>query len=158
MVGRFGWKANVPTLADQAAGAAVGDIGLTTSLNPAQNCTEAETACAAASQESEPEVSDSFFERLVTYARTLAVPRARAPSDAEFQSGLALFRSMGCAACHMPTLETDASAPLPELQDQTFHPFTDLLLHDMGEGLADGRPDHAAGGASGARRRSGAWG
>jgi CxxC motif-containing protein (DUF1111 family) len=146
-IGRFGWKANVTTLAAQAAGAAVGDIGITTTMLPDQNCTSVETDCRAVPAQSDPEMSDSFFERLVTYTRTLAVPRARAADDATFQVGLKTFAAMGCAACHMPTLTTGGDAALAELRNQTFHPFTDLLLHDMGEGLADGRPDHSATGS-----------
>ena len=144
VVGRFGWKANVSSIAEQTAGAAVGDIGITTSLFPDQNCSTAQADCVGAMQETEPEMSDSFLERLVTYMQTLAVPRARPKDDAAFQAGLATFAAIGCASCHMPTLTTDDSAVLPELRNQTFYPFTDLLLHDMGEGLADHRPDGSA--------------
>ena len=143
-VGRFGWKANVATLAEQGAGAALGDMGLTTTIFPHQNCPPAQTACVNDPQESAPEISDSFFDRLVTYVRTLAVPQARGADTPEFQHGLDVFRSMGCAACHVPTLTTGGDTSLPELANQTFHPFTDLLLHDMGEGLADHRPDGSA--------------
>lgn len=145
-IGRFGWKANVASVAEQAAGAAVGDIGLTTSFFPKQNCPDVQTSCREALSESDPELSDSFFDRLVTYARLLAVPKARPADEAAFHAGLTLFTDMGCAACHMPTLTTGPDAALPELADQTFHPFTDLLLHDMGEGLADNRPDGSASG------------
>ena len=143
-IGRFGWKANVATIAEQAAGAAVGDIGLTSALFPANNCPPPQAACAAAPAQGEPEISDSFFERLVTYMRTLAVPAARGFDRPQVQQGLAGFRAFGCAACHLPTLRTAAEAALPELAGQTVHPFTDLLVHDMGEGLADGRPDGSA--------------
>ncbi|HVY21588.1 MAG TPA: di-heme oxidoredictase family protein [Bauldia sp.] len=145
-VGRFGWKDNEPTLLDQAAGAALGDIGLTTSINPHANCPPVQETCTNAPAQSDPELSDSFLDRMVTYLRTLAVPVARPASDAAFQSGLRTFTAMGCAACHMPTLKT-GPADLPELANQTFHPFTDLLLHDMGEGLADHRPDRDASGS-----------
>ncbi|MEJ0012399.1 MAG: di-heme oxidoredictase family protein [Bauldia sp.] len=141
--GRFGWKANEPSLREQAAGAALGDIGLTTSLDPRANCPPVQTTCSDAPAQADPELSDSFLDRMVTYLQTLAVPRARPVDDATFQQGLRTFTAMGCAACHMPTMQT-AAAPLPELANQTFHPFTDLLLHDMGEGLADHRPDHEA--------------
>jgi CxxC motif-containing protein (DUF1111 family) len=143
-IGRFGWKANEPSLAEQAAGAAVGDIGLTTSINPKANCPPIQATCIDAKGQAEPEISDSFFDRLIVYLRTLAVPRARPIDEAAFQSGLRTFTALGCAACHMPTLRTGPDAPLPELANQTFHPFTDLLLHDMGEGLADHRPDKDA--------------
>jgi CxxC motif-containing protein (DUF1111 family) len=145
-IGRFGWKANVATIAEQSAGAALGDIGLTTSLFPKQNCLPAQADCLNAKGETEPELSDSFFDRLVTYMRTLAVPEARIGKPSNFENGLKLFAGMGCAACHMPTLRTGAEAALPELAGQTFHPFTDLLLHDMGGALADGRPDGNASG------------
>jgi CxxC motif-containing protein (DUF1111 family) len=143
-IGRFGWKANAPSLAEQAAGAASGDIGLTTSILPHANCPALQVTCLAAPAQSDPELSDSFFDRLIIYLRTLAVPEARPVDDAAFQSGLQTFTAMGCASCHVPTLKTGPDAPLPELASQTFHPFTDLLLHDMGEGLADHRPDHEA--------------
>ncbi len=146
-IGRFGWKANVATIAEQAAGAANGDIGLTTSLRPNQNCPAVQTTCREALAQSDPELSDSFFDRLVTYARLLAVPKARPVDEATFQSGLKVFTDMGCAACHMPTLTTGPDAALPELASQTIHPFTDLLLHDMGPGLADNRPDGSATGS-----------
>jgi len=146
-IGRFGWKANVASIPEQAAGAALGDIGLTTSIFAKANCPPVQAGCRAAPAQSGPEISDSFFDRLVTYARLLAVPQARPKDDTTFQAGLATFRAMGCAACHMPTLKTGPDASLPELANQTFHPFTDLLLHDMGEGLADNRPDGSATGS-----------
>jgi CxxC motif-containing protein (DUF1111 family) len=89
-------------------------------------------------------MKESFLDRLVVYARTLAVPVARNLDDPTVHRGYGLFRDFGCAACHATTLKTDDNAPLPELRNQTFHPFTDLLLHDMGEGLADNRPDRSA--------------
>ena len=146
-VGRFGWKANVASIREQAAGAFHGDIGLTTSLFPAQNCPAAQADCLAAEAQADPEVSDAFLDKLTTYVRTLAVPVARNFDAPEVQHGERLFRDFGCASCHIPTLQTDDTAALPELRNQTFHPFTDLLLHDMGEGLADGRPDSGASGS-----------
>ena len=145
--GRFGWKANVATLRDQAAGAAVGDIGITSSLRPDQNCPPVQAACVEAAAQLDPELADAFLDKLVIYVRTLAVPVQRDADAPEMVRGAALFRSFGCAACHMPTLRTDAAAELPELRDQTFHPFTDLLVHDMGSDLADGRPDGSATGS-----------
>jgi CxxC motif-containing protein (DUF1111 family) len=147
--GRFGWKANVATLRDQTAGAALGDIGLTTSLLSEQNCTTVQAPCVAAFDQTTtdgPEISDAFLAKLVFYTQALAVPQQRNADDPEVQRGAALFSEIGCNFCHMPTLVTGSDAVLPELADQTFHPFTDLLLHDMGPGLADGRPDYAASG------------
>jgi CxxC motif-containing protein (DUF1111 family) len=145
--GRFGWKANVASLREQTAGAAIGDIGLTTSLFPKQNCPPAQAECAATAQEEGPEINDAFLDRLVAYVSTIAVPMQRTPDDPEVTLGAQKFRDFGCAACHVPTLRTDGAARFSELRDQTFHAFTDLLVHDMGEGLADGRPDGEASGS-----------
>ncbi len=149
-IGRFGWKANAPTVLDQSADAALGDIGLTTSIFPVQNCTARQADCLAAYDQGPaegPEISDEFLAKLVIYMQTLAVPRQRNETNPQVIRGEAVFRDAGCAACHIPTLKTGADAMLPELANQTFHPFTDLLLHDMGPGLADGRPDFEASGS-----------
>ena len=146
VLGRFGWKANQPSLLQQSAGAALGDIGLTTTLFPTENCRPQQTDCAAATSGGSPELDDAFLAKLMLYMRTLAVPLARDFDDPEVRAGAALFAEIGCAACHRPTLETGAS-DLAALSGQTIHPFTDLLLHDLGEGLADGRPDFLASGS-----------
>jgi CxxC motif-containing protein (DUF1111 family) len=142
--GRFGWKANQPNLLQQNASAAIGDIGLTTQLFAKQNCTASQTACNTAIAGGEPEISDEFLQKLTLYTSTLAVPAQRGTEDNQVQKGEALFRSMQCSACHMPTLLTGSQTRFPELANQTFHPFSDLLLHDMGKELADGRPDFGA--------------
>ncbi len=144
--GRFGWKANVASLHEQNSGAALGDIGLTTPELPRENCPPVQEACAAAPTGGSPEISAEFLHKLTLYTRLLAVPAQRDSEQRRVRRGGRLFREAGCSACHMPTLRTGPDAPLPELADQTFHPFTDLLLHDMGEELADGRPDHGADG------------
>ncbi len=145
-LGRFGWKANQPSLAQQSANAALGDIGLTTALFPVQNCTPAQTACLAALDDGTPELTAEFFDKLILYMRSLAVPLGRDFDDPQVRAGAALFAAAGCAACHTPTLTTGDS-DLAALANQTIHPFTDLLLHDMGPGLADGRPDFLASGS-----------
>ncbi|HEY4366981.1 MAG TPA: di-heme oxidoredictase family protein [Steroidobacteraceae bacterium] len=149
-VGRFGWKANQPSLRQQIAGAALGDIGLTTSLFPDENVAAGQSAAAAApsgSQQGEPELQDEFFEKLVFYSASLAVPAARNVHDPDVQSGALLFARIECTACHVPTLQTGDHPEIPQLSRQTIHPFTDLLLHDMGKDLADGRPDFLASGS-----------
>jgi CxxC motif-containing protein (DUF1111 family) len=146
LAGRFGWKANVASLADQSAAAAAGDLGITSRLAPRQNCPMVQAACGAVVQDAEPEMSDSFLDRLVAYVRLLAVPAARDLDTPLVRRGEGAFRSFGCAACHVPTLTTAADAPLAAVAGQRFHPFTDLLVHDMGEGLADHRPDGSASG------------
>ena len=79
------------------------------------------------------------------YTQLIAVPRQRNADSPEVQRGGALFRDMGCASCHLPTLMT-GDTPVAELANQVFHPYSDLLLHDMGPGLADHRPDFQASG------------
>ncbi len=145
-LGRFGWKANQPNLRQQNAGAAVGDIGIATSMAEGQNCTLAQADCAKAITGGAPEMSDEFLDKLTLYTMTIAVPAQRNATDPAIRQGEELFRKLGCAACHMPTLQTRSVKDFPELANQTFHPFTDLLLHDMGEGLADNRPDFEASG------------
>lgn len=147
VAGRFGWKANQPNLKTQNASAAFGDIGLTNSLHPDENCTSVQTACLAAPRTSELDLSDKFLDKLTLYSRLLAVPAQRDFDNPRVKNGQTLFSMFGCATCHVPTLKTGERAAPPELVNQTFHPFTDLLLHDMGEGLADGRPDFEATGS-----------
>jgi CxxC motif-containing protein (DUF1111 family) len=146
-IGRFGWKANQPNLRQQSAGAALGDIGLTTSMNAAENCTAPQATCAAAIIGGSPELSEEFLDKLTLYTMTIAVPAQRNAQDQQVRRGERLFRDFGCAACHMPTLVTGDDHAFPELSHQTIHPFTDLLLHDMGEALADNRPDFEATGS-----------
>jgi CxxC motif-containing protein (DUF1111 family) len=145
-VGRFGWKANEPTLPAQNAGAAFGDIGLTSPLHQSENCLPAQAGCLAAAKAPEIDLSNKFLDKLVLYSRLLAVPAQRTPGDPLVVRGAELFAVFGCGGCHVSILKT-ASAALPELEHQTFHPFTDLLLHDMGDGLADHRPDFEASGS-----------
>ncbi len=144
--GRFGWKANAPSLREQIANAAHGDIGLTSALHPQQNCTATQKACAnapAGGTPEAPELSAMQMDKLEFYSRTLAVPARRDIDDPQTERGERLFSTLGCAACHKPTALTGAHA-VAALAHQTIHPYTDLLLHDMGEGLADGRPDFEA--------------
>lgn len=144
-IGRFGWKANQANLVSQNSGAAFGDIGITSPVHQAENCSPAQTECLAAPVGSnEVDMSQSFLDRLTLYTRLLAVPAQRNGGEAKVKSGAALFAGFGCSSCHVMTLRTGAEAALPELSNQTFHPFTDLLLHDMGPELADNRPDGLA--------------
>jgi CxxC motif-containing protein (DUF1111 family) len=144
--GRFGWKANQPSVLQQTASAAIGDIGLSTDLFPEQNCLSAQGDCLAQQDGGAPEISAEFLAKLVLYGRTLAVPLARNLGDPQVQQGAAHFAALGCAACHLPTLATGPHE-VAAVANQTIHPFTDLLLHDMGPGLADGRPDFLASGS-----------
>ncbi len=145
-LGRFGWKANVATVEQQVAGAFHGDIGITTSLHPVQECNAAQTACADAVTGGEPELSDDLLAAVTFYNRTLSVPALRNGDDPDVIAGSVSFDDMGCASCHTTTQVTGTS-DVATLSDQTFHPYTDLLLHDMGPDLADGRPDFDASGS-----------
>jgi CxxC motif-containing protein (DUF1111 family) len=147
VLGRFGWKANQPDIAHQTSAAFSGEMGMATSLRPGQNCMPAQAACNAAPTGGAPEISDDMFDRIVQYQRTLAVPARRNLDSAAVKTGARLFLESGCSACHRPELRTDGNAVLPELKNQTFHAFTDLLLHDMGPELADYRPDGEATGS-----------
>lgn len=146
-LGRFGWKANVPTVEQQVAGAFIGDLGITNPLFRSQNCPVVQVACAAAIPGGDPEIEGRSFDSVVFYSEVLAVP-ARRPlkDDGTDRRGAQLFDQVGCSACHTPT-QRSGPAVIPALADQTFHPFTDLLLHDMGPELADGRPDFDATGS-----------
>ena len=143
-VGRFGWKAEQPTVLQQTAAAFVGDIGITSSLFPAENHTPVEHAAGLRPEGGSPEVSDKILQSVALYARSLAVPAARTGDDPEATRGRQLFASARCTACHVAELTTGDYAELPELAHQTIRPYTDLLLHDMGDGLADGRPSFTA--------------
>jgi len=145
VLGRFGWKANAPTVEAQTADAFLGDVGITSSLHPDQNCTEAQAECLAAVTGGDPELDDNKLQRVTFYTRTLAVPARRDVGDPITDEGEALVTQLGCASCHTPTVETGESE-IEALADQTIHPYTDLLLHDMGDGLADDRPDFDASG------------
>lgn len=143
-IGRFGWKANQASLPAQNASAAFGDIGLTSPIFKQENCTPDQKACLTASIGDELDLSQSFLDRLTLYTRLLAVPAQRDRDNPKVAQGEKLFTQLGCSSCHTVTLTTDDAAPLPELANQKFHAFTDLLLHDMGPNLADNRPDGLA--------------
>jgi CxxC motif-containing protein (DUF1111 family) len=146
MLGRFGWKANQPRLEQQNSGAFLGDIGITSPLFPSENCTLAQPECEGAPSGGAPELDADHVTQIDFYSKYLAVPARRDYTDPEVQKGEALFGQLGCANCHTTTFKTGTLRDEPELSSQTIHPYTDLLLHDMGEALADGRPDFEADG------------
>jgi CxxC motif-containing protein (DUF1111 family) len=156
VLGRFGWKANVGSVAHQDAGAFVGDIGITSPRFTHDGCTSAQRDCLAAVAreaawrrgrgEARTDIDDHTLTKVIFYTRTIAVPARRDWQSAEVLRGKRVFREAGCASCHIPQYRTGMLAGFPELSEQTIYPYTDLLVHDMGEGLADGRPDFAADG------------
>jgi CxxC motif-containing protein (DUF1111 family) len=147
VLGRFGWKANQPNLIQQTAGAYNGDMGITTSLFPDQPCTESQAACLNMATGGDPEISDEEVLLVALYAGSLAVPAQRNADDPLVQGGEQIFMQAQCSSCHIPQMETGIHPSIPQLSNQTIRPFTDLLLHDMGEGLADGQMDFQATGS-----------
>ena len=146
VLGRFGWKAGQPNLNQQNAEAFANDMGLTSSLIPHDNCTTAQTDCLAAPHGGEPEVSDNILASVLFYSRNLGVPARRDVDSPDVLKGKSLFHQAGCQKCHTPSFTTSADAAEPELASQLIRPYTDLLLHDMGDGLADGREEFLANG------------
>lgn len=144
-LGRFGWKGEQPTVRAQVAAAFLGDMGITSDPRPTQNCSGAQPECQQALDGGGPEIEAHLLDRVVAYSSLLAVPVRRDWDAPEVLHGKALFRASGCADCHVPRHTTGAAA-FDELSDQAIWPYTDLLLHDMGPGLSDGRPVFAASG------------
>jgi CxxC motif-containing protein (DUF1111 family) len=143
--GRFGWKANQPSLRQQIAGAMIGDLGITSPLFPNENCTPTQTACRAAPSGGQPELKADQLEDIHSYLSLLAVPARRDRDLPAVREGEALFAATGCAVCHRPALTTGAS-DFAALAYRHIAPYSDLLIHDLGPGLADGRADFAASG------------
>ncbi|MGC8122022.1 di-heme oxidoredictase family protein [Marinobacter sp. VGCF2001] len=143
--GRFGWKAAEPDVHQQSMGAFAGDMGLTSSIKPTTDCTP-EQQCGRFTHGGEPEVSDKVANFVTFYARSLAVPARRNMDSDSVQKGARLFNETGCAGCHTPKHQTGEVADRPDLSNQTIWPYTDLLLHDMGPALADGRDEFLANG------------
>ena len=141
-IGRFGWKAGVPNVVQQTAGAYNGDMGVTSPMFPAESCEGDRPECAPHA----PEVSSDVVLAVARYMQTLGVPARRNLDDAQATQGEAVFYQVGCAGCHTPTVTTGTLAGVPSVANQVIHPYTDLLLHDMGADLADGRPDFQANG------------
>lgn len=166
-IGRYGWKANVASLAHQTAAAFQGDIGITSRRFPHESCSAAQADCldapggarakahagsaaSASLDEQTFEIDDRTLGDVVFYQAALAPPARRDVNDPQVLQGRRLFEKAQCAACHRPSYVT-ATPPFPRLsspalEGQRIWPYTDLLLHDMGEDLADGRPDFAASG------------
>jgi CxxC motif-containing protein (DUF1111 family) len=147
VIGRFGWKAEQPTVRGQSAGAFLGDIGITSAGLPDQNCTPVELDCAHVISGGAPEISDELLDKVALYARILAVPMREHWRSDSVLLGKRLFQSAGCASCHVPSHTTGDLPGVPEVSGQLIYPYTDLLLHDMGEELSDHRPVFEADGA-----------
>lgn len=152
-VGRFGWKAGAASIRAQSADAFAGDIGISTPLvmKPHGDCTAAEAECLklpTGEQErlGTSEAPDPVLDLVTFYSQNLGVPQRRDASDPQVLAGKAAFYGAGCASCHVPKYVTSRAGDNPALRFQLIWPYSDFLLHDMGEGLADDRPEGQADG------------
>ena len=143
-LGRFGWKGGASSLRHQIAGALNSDMGVMTSVMPKPDCGAMQQGCG---NDQGAELGDQYLDDLVKYVQLLGVRARRNLSDADALRGEATFLQLGCASCHVAEMKTSKFHPLAELRDQTIHPYTDLLLHDMGPGLADNLGEGQASGA-----------
>jgi CxxC motif-containing protein (DUF1111 family) len=152
-IGRFGWKAGNPTIRQQTGEAFAGDIGISNPVSPAPwgDCTETQTACRDAPHGSSPqydnlEADENVLDLVTHYSRNLAVPMRRNVGKRDVLKGKQIFYESGCASCHIPKFITRTDSSRPKHSHQLIWPYSDLLLHDMGEGLADHRPEGVADG------------
>ena len=153
-LGRFGLKAGKPTIIDQTASAFAGDIGISTMLQPAAygDCTARQSVCQSAPDGNSKlhdgvEASQEVLNLVAFYSRNLAVPARRNVGSKTVLAGKRRFYQAGCISCHTPKFITPRKTPgMPEQSRQLIWPYTDMLLHDMGEGLADNRPEALANG------------
>lgn len=148
--GRFGLKANTANIRDQVAAAFRNDVGIVSSVFPDQPCSDAQETCLNAAHGSDNdglEINDSLLKLVVDFNRSLAVPQRRKPDHPMVLKGREQFYRAGCANCHNPSFTTAETSQFPHLSGQTIWPYSDLLLHDMGPDLADGRADYSASGS-----------
>jgi CxxC motif-containing protein (DUF1111 family) len=157
-LGRFGWKASQPSLRQQIAAALNGDIGATSSIFPDENCRPVQKHCSKAptastcvrpgtcSGRNAPEAAPVRFADITFYLQALAVPARRNVADPVVKRGETLFAQARCSTCHVPELKTGSNPSIASAAELLIRPYTDLLLHDMGDGLADGRDDFEANG------------
>lgn len=145
--GRFGLKANQPSVRVQVAAALLNDMGISSPVFPRQPCTPKQPRCNAVPNGNDAnghEISEDLLQLLVFFNMSIGVPQRRKPTHPMVLRGRTLFHEVGCAACHTPHHRTIEDPAYPHLSGQDLWPYTDLLLHDMGDGLADGREDYVA--------------
>jgi CxxC motif-containing protein (DUF1111 family) len=163
-LGKYGWKANTPTAAHQGLGALRGDMGVTNPLFPDESIEGTDLmklykeaypdfAAYKETEEGKVEASLQFSEDVVFYTETLHVPARRNIDDEDVRAGGKLFETIGCAKCHTPSFTTGEETSfsmggkhIPSVENQVIYPFSDMLLHDMGDDLADHRRDFQADG------------
>ncbi len=145
-IGRFGWKAQNATVRQQSAGAFSGDIGISTPDVPESDgdCTASQTECLAQptgvqARLGDTEAPDPVLDLVTFYSQNLAVPARRLVDEAGVLAGKRIFYDLGCTACHVPKYVTSRQTATKAHRFQLIWPYSDFLLHDMGEGLADGQ-------------------
>lgn len=143
VTGRFGWKAGQPSVLQQSAGAANEDMGITNYIYGVESSYGQEQYNMSKGKK---EIADSQLWAMAYYVRSLAVPARRNADDKDVQVGKSLFKNLGCLSCHKADYYTASNMAEPEFNYQRVFPYTDLLLHDMGAGLADNRPEYQANG------------
>ena len=145
VLGRFSRKAQVSSILEQTVAAYHQDIGITTDFLPEENTNPlASTATEAADRVADPELSAAAVRSVVAYLRMLAPP-APGASTPTVERGRQVFGNIGCAGCHVPSYRTGPST-IAALSNRDVELYSDLLLHDMGDELADNRPDGQANG------------
>nr|WP_232962769.1 di-heme oxidoredictase family protein [Paracoccus tegillarcae] len=150
MLGRFGLKAGAATIREQSAAAFSGDMGISSPLfpDPWGECSPSQAKCRAGphgdGDARGTEIDEEGLSLVSFYARNLAVPARRSVDDPQVLAGKQLFYDIGCVACHRPKFVTHRLSDRAEQSFQLIWPYSDFLLHDMGEGLADNRPEHRA--------------
>ena len=144
-LGRFGWKAANPSILQQTAGAYSEDMGITNHVFPTESC-KGQPQFDPSNYGYEYEVSDSLLYCVAFYIKTLAVPARRKADDTIVLQGKQIFNDAKCSACHTPMFRTKYDASFPEISNQVIFPYSDMLVHDMGQELADNRPDYSASG------------
>ncbi|WP_415889018.1 di-heme oxidoredictase family protein [Neptuniibacter sp. SY11_33] len=149
MIGKYGWKAETPTLNHQSMDAAVNDMGVTNPLFPVETCTSTQTACKEAlsgTTDAPVEMTEQQMNAVTTYLEFLGVPGRDYLDNPDVIRGEKLFKDTGCESCHRETFVTGTEQRQRRLHNQTIHPYSDFLLHDMGPDLADHRPSFDADG------------
>ncbi len=144
-LGRFGLKANTSNLQVQVATAFQQDMGITSYVQPLKSV-HGQSQWSIIPDTTGTDIPDSILNAVTFYVRTLAVPARRNVTDAQVIQGEKLFTQLNCTSCHQPTMYTGVNETLPVLSHQRIHPYTDLLVHDLGTALADNRPDYQANG------------
>lgn len=141
-LGRFGLKANTSSILVQVATAYQQDMGVTSFVQPQKSCYGQSQYVKTDGYD----LPDSTLKAVTYYVQTLAVPARRDVNDPDNKAGELIFNQINCSGCHRQTMVTGVNNTIKQVSNQRIHPYTDLLLHDMGDDLADNRPDFLASG------------